>query len=103
MKSVVSMYTGFYSQTVKVSIVVPRKEQARLGDAHRWCAVVFLERAMSGCSHFKVERRLRLYGAITVVYCKLVCGRVVPLFSPQIQIPPIPPTNPTVFPFPFSF
>lgn len=41
MKSVVSVYTGFYSQTVKVSIVVPRKEQRRgsgmrIGGA-RWC------------------------------------------------------------------
>lgn len=103
MKSVVSVYTGFYSQTVKVSIVVPRKEQARLGDAHRWCAVVFLERAMSGCSHFKVERRLRLYGAITVVYCKLVCGRVVPLFPRRsrfrLSLPLTQPSSPSLFLF----
>lgn len=56
-----------------------RKREAR--DAHRWCG--FLERAMPGCSHFKVERRLRLYGAITVVYCKLASRRLPSPFFPH--------------------
>lgn len=60
-----------------------RKREAR--DAHRWCG--FLERAMPGCSHFKVERRLRLYGAITVVYCKLASRRLPSPFFPSSRFP----------------